>query len=187
MSFCGTRVAGRCGEQLGTELGLLEIRRARRSPTGTRAVPVTCGECRALDVLWAACGPQASWPSASAFPTIWKVGIVTAWAGLALVSLLVAKVSSNDTERQLVHTLAHAIVFIAHAILFIVSICCLWNFGGGIYFSLSSRTARLVNKARPAQAVTGMSYITFILCYIQPWLYNVKSGVYSVLCNISTT
>ena len=43
-----------------------------------------------------------------------------------LGELTFATKTDDDTERQLVHTLAHAIVFI-------VSICYLQNFGGAIY------------------------------------------------------
>ena len=64
--------------------------------------------------------------------------------------------TDDDTERQLVHTLRLAP---SDAVVFIISMCCLYNFkfGGGIYFPLSSRTARLT-KARPAQAVTLLAW-----------------------------
>ena len=55
----------------------------------------------------------------------------------------------DDAERQLLYT---PLLTAPHAIVFIVSICCLQNSGGGIYSPLSSRTARLT-KARLAQVV----------------------------------
>ena len=87
------------------------------------------------------------------------------------MTTLVTK-TDDDTERQLVHTLTHAIVFI-------VSICLCRTSGAQYICPLSSRTAQRT-IAGPAQAVTdavpdaGATAGAQAMIMIMPWWYNVE-------------
>ena len=75
-----------------------------------------------------------------------KCTLPSASGRLGCVELTFTTKTDDDTERQLVHTLTHAIVFI-------VSICLCRTSGAQYICPLSSRTAQRT-IAGPAQAVT---------------------------------
>ena len=88
----------------------------------------------------------------------------------------------NMPLHRLMHILHIFCIFSAIFCIF-VHVCCNFLHISHVEVMLKSHLpdVKLCEVIPAFQWKAGMRYITYILCYIQPWLYNMKHRVYNVL------